>query len=487
MDNDEYDDELSDDEEEYGNDEVGPSSPSLSNVTKNKIGSIVDSEELRRQLERKGIKYVPKEYRGPMKSYLSDLARIEKEKTNNRFIHSFKDLMATTHTVVVDMDMTINVPLIFTLLPILHLPRPATGRRSSKVKMPFPGPKYAGCIISMCYWGFNRGIKRKSKSGQSFLNTITLDIVVSIKTINVKVSGNSFHMCGVKTMDNVDELIGLLKSQLDYIQELFFSIKQEQEDALQAAIDEYIEMAKGDPIYSQTDEEQGYPQGATEHDATTACSNDRIRDQIPVDWTVKTVPLPVLAEGEPLETLIDKLRYLLHPIMEPDDDSMKLPTISVLRENIEWIMKQEFVYTGSFTPTNTSISMVNYSFHLPFPANREAIAYLFDGYKEFKGIYIMGIHKDAVIDHPCKLTGKELLHRKKKTPCNKFKVSQTGSIVQSGPGTKDMEEVFNCFVKRIIDYYDVVYLDMPHSLVKRQTKRRDNVRQVLDIFSMTFK
>ncbi len=138
-------------------------------------------------------------------------------------IMNFDNLKVTTMTVIVKIKGNTIIENIFPLLDITRLDLPARTRITKSYKIPFCG--IPGAILSAKFQNTTRGIV-KTKSKQSFLNSITLDICTSKKNINAKLSGGKIQMCGPDSEELareaaqhiIDHLLNL-QNNLDYISE----------------------------------------------------------------------------------------------------------------------------------------------------------------------------------------------------------------------------------------------------------------------------
>jgi hypothetical protein len=136
-------------------------------------------------------------------------------------IINFDCLKVTTMTVIVVLKGEAVIENIFPLLPITRLNLPPPLRPTKRFKIPYCG--IPGAILSAKYSGITRGIV-KSKTKQSFLNSITIDICTSKKNINVKLSGKKIQMCGadseelsIETAEHVITHLKSLQNDVNYI------------------------------------------------------------------------------------------------------------------------------------------------------------------------------------------------------------------------------------------------------------------------------
>lgn len=140
-------------------------------------------------------------------------------------IVDFENVKITTMTVVVNIEGEININNIFLLLPITKLNLTNVSKTGKKFKIPWPGPEHAGKIFSAKYSGINRGIIKKKK-GNSFRNSIGIDICTSSKNIAAKLSKNNIHMCGpnsealaLETAEHIIDHVIRIQEEIDYMSE----------------------------------------------------------------------------------------------------------------------------------------------------------------------------------------------------------------------------------------------------------------------------
>lgn len=118
----------------------------------------------------------------------------------------FVDIKVSTKTFIVTTNITLNIDILFDMLPItpyIVIPKKRGRKKKSFVEDPNKFIK-DGSIITLEYQGKLRGvdIKKKTnkpKNGAYFRNSVTIVMIIDNKKINYKVSRNGkFQMTGCK-------------------------------------------------------------------------------------------------------------------------------------------------------------------------------------------------------------------------------------------------------------------------------------------------
>lgn len=136
----------------------------------------------------------------------------------------FDKINVTTATMIAELQGEALIQHIFPLIEFTTINLPE-GYKPKSNKLPFCG--VPGAIISGCYKNITRGIvkkKTKNKKNKNFRNSISMDICVSTKNVNVKLSSEKIHMTGLKSIEMAHETathilnhINRIQDDLDYI------------------------------------------------------------------------------------------------------------------------------------------------------------------------------------------------------------------------------------------------------------------------------
>ena len=102
-------------------------------------------------------------------------------------------LKVTTMTLIFQLDCKIDLNKIFFLIPITKIPYELVS--NARIRYKIPHYEKPGSILSMRYRGMTRGILR-STSGKHFKNSITLDLSLKEKNVNIKLCNSKTRQMG---------------------------------------------------------------------------------------------------------------------------------------------------------------------------------------------------------------------------------------------------------------------------------------------------
>jgi hypothetical protein len=151
-------------------------------------------------------------------------ARVDPDDKDRKIIEikAFSDLDITTMTCGISFtDGELNLETIIWLLPITRVPPIVNKKR--KIKIPFITGK-PGAIITARYKDITRGLKRSSNE-TSFSHAVTIDMCGSTKSMCVKLSPGTTHICGATSKDNAEEVVHLLINKLKIAQRILELIR----------------------------------------------------------------------------------------------------------------------------------------------------------------------------------------------------------------------------------------------------------------------
>lgn len=321
-------------------------------------------------------------------------------------IKPFKDIPITTMVVICDIDGIIELPEVFTLMPVTKL----TLNSITKNKLPHhPVP---GSILSMRYNECIRGIVMKKKSpsnanskkGSHFKNAITVDMSIEDKNVNLRLTPRSIHMTGIKSMHQAESTVDHLVRHIKNIQE-------------------------------NIDYMQSHP------DQTAACVN-HIKNSI----MKNDEDCLFIKENDEYDPKI--MQFLTTNMKE-------FQRCSDYLTDLEWVVTRTMAYSGALTRGRINKSMVNYNYELGFQVNRKALAESLRSYGDFT------INYDNALSHSVKVTVPFVIPegynvRRKKRKGSQFfhtiMVYKSGRVTQSGPCEEFVEDVyyrFNTVIKQI--------------------------------------
>lgn len=409
----------------------------------------------------------------------------------------FKYIPVTTITLVVTLNAEINRILAFSILPITRINLPEQKRRSKKYKL--PPHDVPGCILSMRFNGITRGIIRSNQD--SYLkNSISIDISVKDKNINIKLSGHKIHMCGAKSLEQgwetaqyiVDHLVEV-QAELDYMNE---------DDEMKTNTLEWIKnIIKGEPVkkpiykyeqivYSKDDQINIKNKKKQQAELLTklvdigiSTSNSKVynRSQMTLAELINLEHEPEVEKSKHDNEIVLTRRVLVE---ELDDHSLVYPETfdedvderiakfllrqfadyqyySELIQELEWITNQAELYEEVPRIVKVQKAMVNYNYDLGFDINRGELTRRIHKFGEFSAIYNNMAGHNVTISLPYKEHGDDVC-RKKDTKLIKFIVYHSGKVTQSGPSEDLNEEAYNKFIEAI----DII---RPH-IIKVQTR-----------------
>src|SRR3989304_7461487 len=113
----------------------------------------------------------------------------------------FNKLKITTATHIVELNGRINYLELFPLLETVT-DSAIMKKYDGKRKIPYLGLKKT--ILSATTHGFTRGIKKKSGN---FPHSIGIDLSISTKNVNLKLSDQGFQITGTKSKELTEEVV----------------------------------------------------------------------------------------------------------------------------------------------------------------------------------------------------------------------------------------------------------------------------------------
>lgn len=399
----------------------------------------------------------------------------------------FKYIPVTTMTLVVTLSSVIERVVAFCLLPITRIDLPKQKRRSKKYKLPFHDKP--GCILSMRYNGITRGIIRSNKN--SYLkNSISIDISVKDKNINVKLSKSKIHMCGAKSTEQgretaqyIVDLLVNVQNELNYM--------NEDENRKKNTFEWIKDNLKGSDVKRPVYYYKQYVYAKEDRiDIKKRKKNTELGDKI-VDVGISTKKgdeesfnrghmklseLLLLEEKENVEMtkqddeiiLIEKIflknlddNEIKYPDMIPDNVDERIVRFmcnqiddydyySDLIQELNWLIDQKQIYQGDPKITNIQKAMVNYNYDLGYDIDRGKLTELINMNKlnGFSAIYDNMAGHNVTISTTYE-TEDEDICRKKESRLIKFIVYHSGKVTQSGPNEELNELAYNKFINTL--------------------------------------
>lgn len=408
---------------------------------------------------------------------------ISREKTDEEIISEhLKALKVTTMTLIFQLDCKIDLNKIFFLIPITKIPYELVSK--ARIRYKIPHYDKAGSILSMRYRGMTRGILR-STSGKHFKNSITLDLSLKDKNVNIKLcnsktrqSGSKMQMCGAKSLEQGMEGANEVLKKISHIQTILDrmeanpSLKQKCIDHLHRAMEEM-----SDPLWK-------YQPSTT----TTIPSNVLGAIQDELQWKLGNLPatkqdfeklvreyIERFPEVKALPNWLRESLVILRNLkyIEPTEEEKKeldmeyvslflqefeeIHSLEKFKEKISFIENVGKLYDGNLNISEVSKAMVNFNYSLGGPIDRFELMKHFNGKGNFYSHFDNSTEHYVTIELPYKV--KDPARKKKsKKPCHTFLVYQSGLVTQSGPDEEMMKEAYLEFM--------AVYEDGRDSVVK---------------------
>lgn len=356
--------------------------------------------------------------------YTGKLRLIEDGKINgmrylDMYIPNFDSYKITTTVMIVEFNKEINEKALFHLLPITHVPF-MKKRGSSKCKLPHCD--VIGAIISLKQDDQVRGIVKSYKKG--FKHSISIDISVSIKNINVQLSSKKMKISGSPSENGELGLEGanLVINHIQNIQNVIDKIKADDEIA-KKTIDWIIENTKGDKITRENRTSVG-----------KLIINNQFEDHIIIS------PKYFI----PDELDIDIARFLLSLVSDfifHSEMSEKIKSIlnvpNVIKEIGNELLKIDAM----------NFAMVNYNYHLSFKINLKILDEKIHGKNNFFSHYNNDLSNCVTIELAYDSSINPAIKKKKnQVPRITFLCYATGSVTHSGPGGDIMRESYYLFM-----------------------------------------
>lgn len=336
-------------------------------------------------------------------------------------ITAYEDLNITTMTLVMTLSNGVNTEAAFQLLPITRIAIQQT-RESSKCKLPHC--EIPGSILSMRYRGNVRGVIR-SKS-DPFKNAVTIDISTSRKNISLKLSSFSIQMCGASSREDGVEAANHVISHLRNIQDVLNKIQDNLEGAREAI--EWVKtITRGEIIEKPLWEERQF-------------INVNLRIYRPLSDNAIIKPIV------PIPDNLDKDITMF--ILSLCDDFIYH---SDMCRKLDFIPNIHTIIDEPLELKNVDEAMVNYNYSLGFEVDRARLNQFIDGQNGFISRYNNALATSVTIELPYEPpAGTSIKRRKNKIPHHTFLVYRSGSVTQSGPGGKLMEEAYYLFMNTIM-------------------------------------
>ena len=405
--------------------------------------------------------------------------------SNNKIL-PFAELPTTTITLVIHLFGKINPTPAFYLLPITKIDIPEESVNNNKFRAPH---HISGSLLSLRYKGKTRGLVCR-QSTKHFKHSITVDISVTSKNVNLKISPNTIQLCGASSVVDGEEAANFIVEYLLNIQRILDRIR---EDKNKDKIFRWAEdITKGPPCDKIIPYE--LPE-VTLLWMEPEADNDIIQPlgEYPdfVDQEIGDFLFQGLWEFRTHSSYCGKLEFIKNclrsgVIYREENISIVLPKCKSLDDFQEEELSRLFdspestsfqSESTSFQSESTSFQssdsenspirvvnvdeydteelgildveevMVNYNFNLGFYISRQKAAELLKC-EYFNTRFDNALSETLFVEMPCLF----LPDRRKRgrIPKISFIVYKTGSVTLSGPGGRVMHEGYNKFMEKIV-------------------------------------
>jgi len=315
------------------------------------------------------------------------------------------DISIMTITMVGHFNGTINdIKQAFYLLPVTKVPVRVPLRPVQKIKLDHPG--ISGLIMSCKHGKKIRGIVRSIPKG-TWDNSVMIDISITEKNINAKLSRTNIQMCGCKSIEMGVETTHILIDHINLIQEGLDSIDK-------------------------------YPQIFAE-----VCSDILKEGQtglIQIEKDQFTVGFNVLKISSHDDDDENRARIRKFLFMELTD----VFTLNDARLKLDWISQQKNIIDQPLEYSDSRVGMFKYRFKIGFHVDQAKLSRLFPQIDPgFYTDYFPDVRNYVKIEIPCDSNEKKSGPDVKK---HTFSVQQTGQTTHSCPVQVEMEQVYYRFI-----------------------------------------
>lgn len=389
-------------------------------------------------------------------------------------------LKITTMTLIFQLDCKIDLNKIFFLMPITKIPYEI--KSNARIRYKIPHYDKPGSILSMRYRGMTRGILR-STSSTHFKNSITLDLSLKEKNVNIKLcnsktrlSGSKMQMCGAKSLEQGMEGATQILKKIEEIQTVLDRVESNPDlkrrciEHINQSVEETNEplwrykpssnISIPPPVLEVIQEEIQWKLCVT--NASKQNMEDMINEYSKRYEEVKNLGswfrdslciLRNLKYKEPTEEEKKDLdiEYIDFFIKEYED----IHSLDKFKEKVEFISTIGKVYEGEIRITDVSKAMVNFNYSLGGPIDRFQLMSQFRGKGDFYSHFDNSTEHYVTVELPYVV--KDMSKKKKhKKPCHTFLIYQSGLVTQSGPDEDMMKEAYIDFMTIFNEVKEIV-------------------------------
>lgn len=385
----------------------------------------------------------------------------------------FETRTPSTMTLVITFNEQINKDTLFHLLPITYNPNfPIKRRAILYTNIP-------GIILNCRYMNMQRGPCFKG----SFKNSVICDVSTTVKNISVKISNNSFQMCGVSSVEDGCDAANIIIKYINEIIRMQVKLIKHQEEVNK--ILKWLEReCKGDIQYVTGDKHIETIRNRIKSKKVRIFESYVISghyvkypDHIPEEFNQEIVSFflqyieDIKFNGLLYEHYILKLRQIIDLEMAIDS-------------KICYFFKSDFGLSLNTTINICSVNviMANYNYNVGYKINREKLAEIANY------LTLLGIHarfdiefvNHASIDILYKDTENLNIKRNPRKPTHHSLICyRTGSVTQSSGGIRIARDAYN-ILKYICDNFRDEIEDKTGEFSTEDTLNSD---EIYDIFN----
>jgi hypothetical protein len=400
--------------------------------------------------------------------------------TQDTIAEHLKSLKVTTMTLIFQLDCKIDLNKIFFLIPITKIPYELVSK--ARIRYKIPHYKEPGSILSMRYRGMTRGILR-STSGKHFKNSITLDLSLKDKNVNIKLcnsktrqQGSKMQMCGAKSLEQGMEGAKEVLNKIAKIQEILDRV--ESNPALKAKCLEHLRSSveeMNEPVWKYVPSNVSHiPNNVLEtvQEGLKAKMNELPATRASLDEIVKEYSerfKEVKLMGNWIRESLSILRNLKYT--EPTDEEKgeldmeyvnlflqeyeEIHSLEKFKEKVGFIEGIGKLYEGELKIAEVSKAMVNFNYSLGGAIDRFELMKHFNGRGNFYSHFDNSTEHYVTVELPY-VVKDPLKKKKSKKPCHTFLVYQSGLVTQSGPDEEMMKEAYLEFISVYEEFKDAI-------------------------------
>jgi hypothetical protein len=400
--------------------------------------------------------------------------------TQETIAEHLKSLKVTTMTLIFQLDCKIDLNKIFFLVPITKIPYELVSK--ARIRYKIPHYKEPGSILSMRYRGMTRGILR-STSGKHFKNSITLDLSLKDKNVNIKLcnsktrqQGSKMQMCGAKSLEQGMEGAKEVLNKIAKIQEILDRVESHPEmkaRCLEHLRSSVVEM--NEPVWKYVPSnvshipnnvletvQEGLKAKMNELPATRASLDEIVKEYSDKFKEVKLMgnwireSLSILrnlkytepTDGERAELDMEYVNLFLQEYEE-------IHSLDKFKEKVGFIEAIGKLYEGELKIAEVSKAMVNFNYSLGGAIDRFELMKHFNGRGNFYSHFDNSTEHYVTVELPY-VVKDPLKKKKSKKPCHTFLVYQSGLVTQSGPDEEMMKEAYLEFISVYEEFKDAI-------------------------------